>query len=647
MPLSPLAPTTAIISSTAPDALRITPSSSEPQPLQGISLAGFKILVEAAGGRACLETWTTGRLKYDYLLPATAPARDSFARAVLAPRADASSLVGRATVFLSHAYDYLFLDALDAITAWEARQPPLTPPAPHFYYFDLAVVNQHCQSAIVPFQELRDVFSKGVRDVGRTLFLLRWEAPLSLSRAWCVFELATTVSCKKTLEVVLPPRDEASFQAVLLTDFESVVQKTCSIDVGQATALHASDQVNIHRAIREELGGAADVNKMVIGALRSWMAAAGRAALDALAPATRSRSPLLTQYANLLSELGQREAAMALYQEALTGHSEGGPGTLLALSNYAIALVECGKPGEAAEMHARALAARRSLQGDGHPDTLRSMCNYGSVLLTLGRVGQAETLVREALAGQRAIAQGGPDALESMGVLAAVLGVAGKHGEAEALHREALAGCRASLGARHPSTLAQLAHYAQTLEELGRGEEAEPLHEEALAGRRSTLGEDHPDTLTSKSYASMALKARGKLVEATALAGEVHAARARALGRAHPDTLESAYNLAAMHYAQCNYCAAEPLFKEALAGWTECLGPHHGRTCAVRNALAALLHAQGLYAEAVPLYREALAGSVGALGEAAQQTEQVAANLALCEKQLAVQQAEEAASSER
>ncbi len=108
-----------------------------PPPLRGVSLAGLHALAADAGGRAALAGWTTGRLKADFVLGATTTGV-AYAD-VLAARRDGAALVGPATVFLSHAYAYEFLDALDAAGAWEARWRE-GGGAASFFYFDLAVV---------------------------------------------------------------------------------------------------------------------------------------------------------------------------------------------------------------------------------------------------------------------------------------------------------------------------------------------------------------------------------------------------------------------------------------------------------------------------------------------------------------------------
>jgi hypothetical protein len=89
---------------------------------------------------------------------------------------------------------------VEAAAAWEAPDERVAKGGVIFYYFDLAVVNQHGQTGVVSFEALRDEFGGGVRGVGHTLFLLRYADPLSLRRAWCVFELGKTLACRARLE---------------------------------------------------------------------------------------------------------------------------------------------------------------------------------------------------------------------------------------------------------------------------------------------------------------------------------------------------------------------------------------------------------------------------------------------------------------
>ena len=71
----------------------------------------------------------------------------------------------------------------------------------------------------------------------------------------------------------------------------------------------------------------------------------------------------------------------------------------------------------------------------------------------------------------------------------------GKLREARRLSEEALQARRATLGDRHPSTLASIHRMGLLLKEMGKLDEARPLLEEAAHLGKAAMGERHPDTL--------------------------------------------------------------------------------------------------------------------------------------------------------
>jgi hypothetical protein len=481
----------------------------------GISLAGFRALIDAHGGRAELEGKSTAWVKLNVVIPATASAKSPFTTLM------DGAHVAPATAFVSHAYDDEFLGVVDSIASLEAREGTSA-----FYYFDLLVVNQHqvclslpphdhvCreQSTIVPFEQLKREFGQSVRAIGRTLLYLRWADPIPLGRAWCVFEMGTTLEVGAGLKVIMPPADVASFKHALVDDFDSLTNKTCRVDVEKATAREANDLVNIKRAIVEGVGFL-KTNQLVIGAMQGWMEEEARSALGDIPVEERASSSLINNLAILLKNQGKLAEAEPLYREALAGR-------------------------------------RRTLGGDHH-NTLTSMHNLASLLIMQGKLGEAEPLCREALAGRRrTLGDQHPSTLGFINTLANLLNAQGKQGEAEPLYREALAGRRRALGDEHPDTLGSINNLAEHLRNQGKLDEAEPLSREALAGRKSTLGDEHPDTLGSINNLANLLCAQGKHGEAEPLYLEALAGKRRTLGDEHPSTLTSTRNLASLLFTQ-------------------------------------------------------------------------------------------------
>jgi hypothetical protein len=198
------------------------------------------------------------------------------------------------------------------------RLPPCSTRSPHFYYFDLLVVNQHGAGAIVPFETLRDTFAAGVLGAGRTLLVLD-ETASAMGRLWCVFELAVSLqhSDRVSFEVIMAPRHAAAFRTQLVRDYNSVVRRTMIVDVEKAKAREAADEANIRRMLEAPGLGYLRANQLVIGAMKEWMVTEARAALAALSPEERQESTLSYYLSLLLKDMGRLAEAEALARENL------------------------------------------------------------------------------------------------------------------------------------------------------------------------------------------------------------------------------------------------------------------------------------------------------------------------------------------
>lgn len=511
-------------------------------------MAAFEAVRDALAGK------TTQWLKCNFVLPKTNTDKISFAATLPAETR------GAATHFISHAYDYEFLKVVDAVRTWEARQP--TGSGPFFYYFDLLVVNQHAHSErIVPFEVLRDTFASGVRGTGHTLLFLEWEAdprsiPRALTRAWCIFEVFSTLDAKASFQVIVSPEDEVKLEEAMVESFDDLAHRTCVVDAAKSSTREPQDLENIHRCITEG-PGFLRVNQMVIEALNVWMVDTGRRALARIPDAIeRATSTLQSALACLLKAQGDLAAAEPLLRGALEGF--------------------CSK------------------LGASHPHALGSKNNLADLLRDKGELAEAERLVREAVDGyRRGLGDDHLDTLVAIENLAGLLQDQGKMAEAVPLYGEALAGFRVRLGDSHPNTLGSMNNLADVLKDQGKLPQAEALHREALAGFRRVLLDCHPSTLTSISNLGRLLRLQGKYEEAEALCREALDGRRRVLGDSHPLTLGSIDNLAQLLSDQGKLTEAELLYREALAGRRRVLGESHRQTLKTLEHLQHLLQLAG------------------------------------------------------
>jgi serine/threonine protein kinase/tetratricopeptide (TPR) repeat protein len=273
---------------------------------------------------------------------------------------------------------------------------------------------------------------------------------------------------------------------------------------------------------------------------------------------------------------------------------------------------DLGEYTNAASMHQKALALRRTLYGDDHSDIARSLNDLAEATYQQGNYSAAEALQRQALAMRRKLF--GDENLEvaqSLNNLAESLRRQGfgdqrKLAAAEPLHREALATRRKLLGNENLVVAESLYNLGSLLWRQGKYPEAESAHREALAIRRKLLGAEHPEVAASLDRLGLLLDATGRHEEAEKAHREALAMRRKLLGSEHPDVAHSLQNLAGALIPQGKVQEAEPLLKEALAIRWARLPADHTDTAQTLESLVNILRRENKAAEIETLCREQL-----------------------------------------
>ena len=126
----------------------------------------------------------------------------------------------------------------------------------------------------------------------------------------------------------------------------------------------------------EQNVGFTECNKLVIGLLREALVIQAQTALARLPEAERGTSMLLSKIGELMQDMGRREEARPLLQEALKARRETlgdrHPDTLSSIFNMGWLLKEMGQLEEARPLFEEALHALRETLGDSHPKTLNA-----------------------------------------------------------------------------------------------------------------------------------------------------------------------------------------------------------------------------------------------------------------------------------
>jgi len=595
-----------------PECITILPAF----PAHGVSLGFLRKFRRAFASD--LTQKTTFEASESVIKRLTAKSHSSLASIVaLAEAVDPDTglpFVGSATIFVSHAWKYTFDELLDAL---DAHVSTLDDPASTFLWLDVFVVNQH-ESEEKPKIWWTDTFLDAIRSIGNTcLVLAPWDEPIPLTRAWCIWEIASVVRTQTRLDIAVPPTARVAFEGVLLDDIDRIVMAMSRVDVRKAEASIPTDRDMILRAA-EQTVGLSELNELVLSRLRDWLAQTGLDALDRLKPNERGMSRLIGNVARLMQEQGKHDEAEPLYREALNVRTEQlgrrAPDTILIVNNLAWLLQARGQLEEAEALYREALEVRRDVLGPEHQDTLITLNNLGWLLYVQGKLKEAEPMCRDALeARRRVLGNTHEDTLTSVNNLAMLIKTQGRLDVAEQLYREALEGRREALGLRHPDTLSTLNNLAWLLKET-KDDAAEPLCREAYEARKETLGQAHPCTLTSMNCLAVILQTKGNYEEAEFLFRDALQRRRETLGARHHNTLTSMNNLAMLLKAQGHIDEAIELCHEAFEIRRDVLGAQHPSTLTSINSLAGLLQAKGKTDDAITLYEEALRARRETLG---------------------------------
>lgn len=456
------------------------------------------------------------------------------------------------------------------------------------------------------------------------------KGPTALTRGWCLLELTSALDRGLALHVALSPADHANFGQLLRRDMGELNTIISQVDARDAQIGRANDR----DYLLGQIGGFASVSPRwkteaglgtvtvrAVEAMRGWLAAAARHALDALPLSERAAVPsLLLDLGTLLRAQGALPASQLLLREGVSAcrarYGDYDPNTLVAIGILASLLHEMGDLEKAEALTVEALAGWRETRGDEAPRTLASITNLAKLLQAQGELAAAEPFFEEALDTRRmTLGDGHPDTLASINDLADLLHAMGDLAAAEPLLREALESRQGTLGSRHPDTLASSSSLASLLQDQGDLEAAEPLYREVLAVRRETLPENHPDRLAALGNLASLLRDKGDLAAAEPLCREALTARRAALGDRHPHTLTSIGSLASLLHAKGDLDAAEPLFREDHLARREIFGDRHPETLVSILNLAKLLQDHGDLAAAEPLCREAVRCQRDTLGD--------------------------------
>jgi tetratricopeptide (TPR) repeat protein len=261
--------------------------------------------------------------------------------------ADGSPYFAPVTHFVSHAWHASFPQLVATLELYAAGGDSIAA-----FFLDIFAINQH----VPPWREdppMRhsDVLGPPIVACRRTVLVLQpWEKPTSFTRAWCLFEIMTTLDAVATLDVALSQAEQGRFVETLTENFDDIMKNISSIDARKATATMLEDRDAIFGLIESGTGFNA-LNNSVMTAIRAWLVDAARTALTEVEGTAGVAS---VEAATLLYSIGMLYKGQGRHEEAL-------------------------------EAYGRVLEVQRKALGEEHPDFANTLNNIAVVYNRQGR----------------------------------------------------------------------------------------------------------------------------------------------------------------------------------------------------------------------------------------------------------------------
>ncbi|EGD78576.1 mbre TPR repeat protein [Salpingoeca rosetta] len=509
--------------------------------------------------------------------------------------------VGKATVFVSHAWRYKIADVLNVLLEFAKEQARKEDSKPVFFWFDLFMNNQNANvTANLPQEWWSTTFKESIANIGRVLLVLMpWRDPVPLTRAWCLWEIFCGISNEGTeVNIRLPKSEEKALEDAIQDEYEAVTDTLVRVQAQRAEAFNPRDKDMIFEAIQNGVGFGA-LNQAVKDQLRAWCLEKAVAAVEAMRARrehkTEAFAQLCGQVGVVLNTFGEHDQAIAYYETALLIYrrTEGKKGENVATlhNNLGIACRRKGAYDKAIQHYKKALAIRVEVLGEKHPTTAETHNNLGELHRHKGDYDSAIECYSRA---NEVFVETLGDKDSNTGMTYGNLGIAylskGEYDKAIEFIEKALAIMVEILGDKHPNTAMTLGNLGIAYLEKGDHDKATDQFEKALAIYLEAFGDKHPATADTYTNLGNVYVEQRDFDRAVEYLEKALAIRVEAFGENHPSTAMALENIGLLHGDRGDKEQASAYVERALGVFEATLGPDHPNT---RKAILSLRHVRG------------------------------------------------------
>ncbi len=468
--------------------------------------------------------------------------------------------VKKGNVFISHAWKFLFLDTYDTLKDYFSARPYVT------LWFDLFSNNQH-EAVDLDFSWWTNTFMSAIKNFGETVMVINpWYDPHPLRRAWCLYEIYSTVITGSKFSIALSKSDQKEFLAAIKSNPDAINKMLAAIHLESSEAFKPQDRDNIIKTVASTCGFNS-LNNIVFQEIRKWLVNTVENEIKVTDVAADVLS-LKTILADILRSQGHLKQAESLY--------------LLVLKEW------------------------NKLNGPKSENSLAIMNRLGDVYYRLANGAESMKYYMMCLDEGYAISSTSETAISEMDYLNKIM--------------DAIISCPCcySLKYRNPkvepnidanSNVREIRSYfmlASLYYKQARRRKAEPMYIESIEALAKMLGETNEEVLVMKSNLASLYFYEGEYEKAENILNETYAQLKTQLSDDHPFTLLVLQNMA-------YYFLDRKRFSEAIDVYRTCSdrviakqGPYAQGVRKITLNLALSLYCSNQYSKSFAVLKDAI-----------------------------------------
>ena len=412
---------------------------------KGIKLSSINAFIQECGGESEIDQFTTAEMYESFLKP-LAQLNYSYCDYLEAERMDC---VGDAEVYVSHSWEYVFLDVVETLFHHFRDTPDV------FIWFDLFSYNQLYVSDL-------ELDWWGTTQFYHTVLILSpWTTPIPRTRSWFLLDVYCAVVSNCRLEIALRSSDRTHFlEAVLRSAVKSInsvlatVKRLVhqSLDTWKDVCWNSDEKTHIFNILNDKISEC----------VYNWTIS------NVTALTVKGDDAVLAQKCLGIIYMNRAEwdKADALFKGVFDtcDLAKNNVTTLVVISNYALYLYKTNRLEELIPVSKRSFEMSLELNGYKCIYTRKAMNNLLSLYYRMERYEEAVQILLDFFT-----------------------------------HKEEALG---DLADKHYETFQAMNNLGILYLKIGRHNDAERYLNEAIAVRNDILGDDHPYTLSVRSEKS-------------------------------------------------------------------------------------------------------------------------------------------------